>query len=117
MDERKRNWVRIALSVAELGIQEKKVVEADADGKIVCIGQHNGELFAFAQKCPHAGGYFKHGSIDASGNVICPLHRYKFCLKNGRNVTGEGYYLKHWPVEVREEGIFIGLDVSAWSLF
>ena len=107
----------MALSEAELRIAEKELIEVDAEGKVVCMGKHNGELFAFAQKCPHAGAAFKDGIIDASGNVLCPRHRYKFCLKNGRNVSGEGYYLKHWPVEVREEGVFIGLDVNAWSLF
>jgi 3-phenylpropionate/trans-cinnamate dioxygenase ferredoxin subunit len=31
-------------------------------------------------------------------------------MKNGRNVSGEGYYLKHWPVELRGDGVFVGLD-------
>ena len=117
MDFRKRNWVRVALSVEELGVEEKTVIEADADGKIVCIGKYDGALFAFAQKCPHAGAYFKEGIIDQAGNVLCPRHRYKFCVKNGRNVSGEGYYLKHWPVEVREEGVFVGLEEGGWKFF
>lgn len=117
MDLKKRNWVRLALSVEELAIPESGVVEVDADGKAVCIAQHGEQLFAFAPKCPHAGGLFKYGNVDTAGNVVCPLHRYKFCVKNGRNVTGEGYYLKHWPVDVREDGVYVGLDVSAWSLF
>jgi len=33
-------------------------------------------------------------------------------MKNGRNVSGEGYYLKHWPVEVREDGIYVGLEAN-----
>ncbi len=117
MDFKKRNWVKVALSVEELGIAEKKVIEADADGKTVCIGQYDGTLFAFAQKCPHAGAYFKEGIIDQAGNVLCPRHRYKFCVKNGRNVSGEGYYLKHWPVEVRDEGVFVGLEEGGWKFF
>jgi 3-phenylpropionate/trans-cinnamate dioxygenase ferredoxin subunit len=36
-------------------------------------------------------------------------------MKNGRNVTGEGYYLKHWPVEVRDDGVYVGLEKK--SLF
>jgi 3-phenylpropionate/trans-cinnamate dioxygenase ferredoxin subunit len=28
-------------------------------------------------------------------------------MKNGRNTTGEGYFLKTYPVEQRQEGIFI----------
>ena len=105
----------MADAVAELAFETNKIVEVHADGKTICLAQHNNELFAFAHKCPHAGGYFAQGYLDALGNVVCPIHRYKFCLKNGRNVSGEGYYLKHWPVEVRADGVYVGLE--ARSLF
>jgi nitrite reductase/ring-hydroxylating ferredoxin subunit len=103
-------WVKIAEDSSEIDFSANNIAEVTADGKPVCVGRYNGELFAFAPKCPHAGGFFIDGYIDALDNVVCPLHRYKFCLKNGRNVTGEGYYLKHRPVEVRPDGVFIGLE-------
>ena len=103
-------WVRIAASPEEIPFGPNNLAEVNADGKTICVGKHEGKIFAFAHKCPHAGGYFAGGYIDALGNVACPLHRYKFCLKNGRNVTGEGYYLKHWPVEMREDGVYVGLE-------
>jgi len=53
------------------------------------------------------------GEIDIQDNIVCPLHRYKFSLMNGRNVSGEGYYLKTYPVEVREDGVFVGIEDSA----
>jgi 3-phenylpropionate/trans-cinnamate dioxygenase ferredoxin subunit len=46
------------------------------------------------------------GFIDSLGNAVCPLHRYKFSLKNGRNATGEDY-LKTYPIEVNNEGVFV----------
>ena len=67
-------------------------------------------LFAFAYKCPHAGGMLAEGFIDALGNIVCPLHRYKYNMANGRNTSGEGYYLKHWPVQIKEDGIFVGVE-------
>ena len=114
----KHNWVKIAESMAEIAFAANNLAEVEADGKTICIGRHSDELFAFAAKCPHASGLLKDGFIDALGNVVCPLHRYKFCMKNGRNVSGEGYYLKHWPVELRSDGIYVGLDAkSFWGLF
>ena len=104
------NWVRIAESREELSFGQNNLAEVTADGKTICVARFKEELFAFAPKCPHASGFFVDGFIDALGNVVCPLHRYKFCLKNGRNVSGEGYYLKHWPVEIREDGVFVGLE-------
>ena len=110
----KFNWVRIAESEAEIPFGDNQLAEVMADEKRICIGKHKNELFAFAPKCPHASGFFVDGFIDALGNVVCPLHRYKFCLKNGRNVSGEGYYLKHWPVEIREDGVFVGLEAKSF---
>ena len=100
----------VAHSVADIPFNAAGLAEVDANGKTICIGQYKEELFAFAQKCPHASGPLSGGFIDALGNVVCPLHRYKFCMKNGRNVSGEGYYLKHWPVKVEADGVFAGLD-------
>jgi 3-phenylpropionate/trans-cinnamate dioxygenase ferredoxin subunit len=53
------------------------------------------------------------GFIDALGNIVCPLHRYKYNMENGRNVSGEGYYLKHWPVQIKEDGIFVGVEETS----
>jgi 3-phenylpropionate/trans-cinnamate dioxygenase ferredoxin subunit len=103
-------WIKIAGSIEEIDFGNNNLAEVDADGKKICLGRRDHEIFAFASKCPHAGGYLSEGYVDALGNVVCPIHRYKFCMKNGRNVSGEGYYLKHWPVEIREEGVFVGLE-------
>jgi nitrite reductase/ring-hydroxylating ferredoxin subunit len=49
------------------------------------------------------------GWIDPLGNVVCPLHRYKFNIINGRNTTGEGYYLKTYPLRIDENGVYVEL--------
>jgi 3-phenylpropionate/trans-cinnamate dioxygenase ferredoxin subunit len=108
------NWIKVAESLAEVPFGSNQLAEVTADEKQICIGRFKEELFAFAAKCPHASGYFVNGFIDVLGNVVCPLHRYKFCMKNGRNVSGEGYYLKHWPVQVREDGVYVGMDVKSF---
>lgn len=110
----KYKWVKVAESEKEIPFGANALAEVMADEKKICIGRYKTQLFAFPAKCPHASGLFIHGFIDALGNVVCPLHRYKFCMKTGRNVTGEGYYLKHWPVKTVEEGVFVGLDESHW---
>lgn len=110
MAEKELNWIKIADSVEEILFESNGIAEVMAGDKRICVAKTNEELFAFAYKCPHAGGFFVQGYVDPLGNVVCPVHRYKFCLKNGRNVSGEGYYLKHWPVEMREDGIYVGLE-------
>jgi 3-phenylpropionate/trans-cinnamate dioxygenase ferredoxin subunit len=57
------------------------------------------------------------GWLDPMGNIVCPLHRYRFDVSNGRNVSGEGYYLKTYPVEQRPDGLYVGFEEKSWFSF
>ena len=109
-----QTWYKIAESPAEINFSVNGLAEIEIKGKIICIAQHNNQLFACAQKCPHASGILADGYIDAVGNLVCPAHRYKFNIVNGRNVSGEGYYLKTFLIEQRENGVFVCLDDSVF---
>lgn len=109
------SWYKIAESREEIEFSPNGMAELEVSGKKICLGLHRDTLFACTQKCPHAGGILADGYLDASGNLVCPLHRYRFDPRNGRNVSGEGYFLKTFPVESREDGIFIG--IAGGSLF
>ena len=78
-------------------------------GKKITLGKFNEDVYAFAHKCPHASGIMADGFINAMGRVVCPLHRYQFSMENGRNTSGEGYYLKTYPVKIDNEVLFIGI--------
>lgn len=91
------------------------MVELEAGGKKFTLAKWNDQYFAFSSKCPHASGKMAGGYINPLGQVVCPLHRYSFDMNNGRNTSGEGYFLKTYPVELRNEGIFIGFKSN--SLF
>ena len=83
---------------------------AEIAGKTITLAQWNGRQFAFAKKCPHAGGVLANGYIDAQGCITCPLHHYKFNMENGRNVTGEGYYLKTYAVKIEAGDWWVALS-------
>ena len=100
-------FYKLAEHPNELDFGPNNIAVAEVNGKKICVGKHNDRFFAFAYKCPHAGGFLADGHIDALGNIVCPLHRYKYSMENGRNTSGEGYYLKHWKVEWRENGVFV----------
>lgn len=119
MTDKKYTWHKIADHINEIDFADNNIAVVSIKEKTICIGKHKDNVFAFAYKCPHAGGILSEGYIDALGNIVCPLHRYKYDIKSGRNVSGEGYYLKNWPVETREKGVFVGLEESTgfWNLF
>lgn len=107
-------WFKVAGSKKEIIWQQNNLTTAEAGGEKITLAKIGNDIYACAHKCPHAGGILADGFIDATGNIVCPLHRYKFNLVSGRNVSGEGYYLKVFAVEEREAGIFIGIEESHW---
>ncbi len=112
---KKIKWFRISADISELQFAGNNIAVTDCNGKTICIGKHGDQLFAFAYKCPHASGILANGFIDVMGKVVCPVHRYKFSLANGRNT--EGYLLKTYPIETREDGIYAGFEESGFSLW
>jgi len=106
----KFTWHKIAATIEELSFDDNGLLATEVDGKKITLGRWQHKITACAYKCPHAGGILADGFIDAAGNIVCPLHRYKFSLQNGRNVSGEGYYLKTYKVETREDGVYIGFE-------
>jgi nitrite reductase/ring-hydroxylating ferredoxin subunit len=117
--EKSLTWHKIADHVDELDFAENNIAVVEVNEKKMCVGRYKEKAFAFAYKCPHAGGMLAEGFIDALGNIVCPLHRYKYNMQNGRNVSGEGYYLKNWPVEIRQDGVYIGIVANRgfWDIF
>lgn len=112
---KKITFHKVANSVDEIDFGVNNLVQLIAGGKKVCLARHDDKLFACIAQCPHASGILADGFIDALGNIVCPLHRYKYDLKNGRNVSGEGYQLKTYPVELRVDGVYVGIE--SFSLF
>ena len=98
-------WYRIANSFQDIRLQENGIGVYEAGEKKICVARYNEEWFAFNYKCPHASGILADGYVDAIGNVVCPVHRYRFNLRTGRN--SEGYFLKVYLLEGREDGVYV----------
>ena len=105
----RNSWHKIAESISEIDFSANGLAMLEVAGKTITVGLHNNRFFACIQKCPHAGGILADGYIDAIGNLVCPVHRYKFDTQNGRNTGGEGYYLKIFALELREDGVFVNI--------
>lgn len=102
-----KQWYRIDEEL--IFPNENGIALIEVESKKICMTRIGDEWHAFAHKCPHASGRLDEGFIDALGNVVCPVHRYRFSVKNGRNTSGEGYYLKTYKLERRNNGLYIQL--------
>ncbi len=110
VNDKKYSWHKISNSLEEISFSPNGLAQVEVAGKTICVSRKEDQLLACIAKCPHAGGLLADGYIDPLGNIVCPLHRYKFSLQNGRNVSGEGYFLKTFPVEMRADGVFVGFE-------
>ena len=114
MSSTEMHWVLVTDAPLSLDWPDNQLLDLDVDGKKITLAKFKDGYFAFAQKCPHASGRMAQGYINPLGQVVCPLHRYAFDMKNGRNTTGEGYFLKTYPVELRPNGLFIGFKPNSF---
>ncbi len=114
MREKKYTWHKIAETIEELRFKKNSILQMAVGNKNICIIKTEKGISACAAKCPHAGGAMCEGALDKNENIICPVHRYTFNLNTGRDITGEGYYLKIYPVEIKDSGIFLGIEEAGF---
>jgi nitrite reductase/ring-hydroxylating ferredoxin subunit len=110
MKEFNYQWHKIADTENEIRMEENGIAVIEWEGKKLCLAKWSDRWFGFAYLCPHAGALLSKGYVDALGNVVCASHHYRFSLQHGRDSAGEGYHLRRWPVEKREDGIYIGME-------
>jgi ferredoxin-nitrite reductase len=68
-------------------IRPQEIAEGSAKllrskGEEMAVFKSNGRLYGIQNICPHEGGQLCNGWIEG-GEVVCPLHGYKFDLKTG----------------------------------
>ena len=101
-------WVKIADASSPLHFNKENICEVLVQGRRVCLAKVNGELVAFSGICPHAGAKLSDGYVDAKGQIVCPLHGFKFSLQTGKQSFGEPYLLKIFKIKEESEDVFVG---------
>jgi len=104
-------WFPVAIS--SLSVADVQLIRVK--GKRLVLVKSNDRFFAFTSKCPHAGADLSTGWCN-KGYLVCPVHRYSYNLENGRGATGQGDYLKRYPVKIDNNNILIGFE-KPWFKF
>ena len=95
---------------------EGQVVVRYVGGKKMCVVKTAKGIFAIEEKCPHNGFSLAQGKCTSDGEaIVCPLHRYAFDFNTGRARNGSGGAARVFPVEIREDGIYIGTEETEWG--
>ena len=100
-------WYRV-LDLDELGDGRVKMVTVER--KSLCMTHYEGQYGALDNRCPHQGGPLGEGSIE-NGLLRCPWHGWDYCPLTGK-APGFDDGVEAFPVEVREDGIYVSLEVE-----
>lgn len=101
-------WYRV-LDLDEL--PEGRVKSVTVGQMTLAVTHFEGVYSALDNKCPHQGGPLGEGSIE-NGLLRCPWHGWDFCPKSGRAPGGHDDGVPTYPVDVREDGIFVQLPAA-----
>ena len=90
-------------------VQDGGLVLVKVEGNAICLARHGQQLYAVRNRCPHAGGPLHQGWIDPEGNLVCPWHRFKFCLDKADTENADGYRLRSFTWRIVKDELQIGL--------
>lgn len=87
---------------------EGRVRSVVVDGRSVAISRCGGVLGALENRCPHQGGPLGEGSIE-QGWLRCPWHGYDYRPGTGEPPEGFADGVPAYDVDVRDDGVYVGL--------
>jgi pyruvate oxidase len=104
-DGRHISWYHVLADKDQL--KENRVMTVTAGHKQICLTHFEGTISALDNKCPHQGGPLGEGSIE-NGILRCPWHGWDYHPCTGK-APGFDDGVETYKVEVREDGIYVGL--------
>ena len=101
---------RAAIELDE--IWEGDLVTRKVDGIDVLFVNNKGELYAYRDKCPHAGTPLNQGLLE-DGVLTCPAHLWQFDLVNGGiGVNPKSCRLTRYAVKIEDGKVLVQIGAS-----
>jgi thiamine pyrophosphate-dependent acetolactate synthase large subunit-like protein/nitrite reductase/ring-hydroxylating ferredoxin subunit len=101
-------WHRV-LGADEL--PEGRVTTVTAGHLSIALTHVDGKYAALDNHCPHQGGPLGEGSIE-NGLLRCPWHGFDYCPLTGQSPGAFGDKVTTHAVELREDGIWVGVPAE-----
>jgi len=86
--------------VDEIPPRGSRVVRVDG-GALALFRTAEGEVFALADRCPHAGGPLSQGIVHGR-SVTCPLHNWVISLETGKALGADKGQVPTIPLSVAD---------------
>ncbi|MEX0813865.1 MAG: Rieske 2Fe-2S domain-containing protein [Chitinophagales bacterium] len=119
MSENDLKWEKLHLPelMSPAEIENGQLVQAECESKKYCLSKVNDNWYAIRDTCPHASASLSKGFMVKGQVVVCPLHRAKFDICSGKNISGEGYGMRSYPVKQEDDQLYLGLTDKNWYEF
>jgi thiamine pyrophosphate-dependent acetolactate synthase large subunit-like protein/nitrite reductase/ring-hydroxylating ferredoxin subunit len=109
VNDQNLNWHK-AVDVEVL--DEGEVAMCPVGLKTVALTKLDGRYGAIDNRCPHQGGPLGQGTLE-NDKIRCPWHGFDFDPFTGEAAGGPDFNVRTYPVEVREDGIYVGTPPPA----
>ncbi len=87
------------LAAADFPDRTSKAIEIE--GLRIAIARVGDSFYAVENRCTHMGVSLAEGPLSDGGEIVCPWHAAKFCVRSGEHRAGPGMCsLKTFPVRV-----------------
>ena len=87
-------------------LDEGRLMADLPDGEQVLVIEHEGALHALAAMCPHQFAPLIGGDIE-DGLLVCPLHGWRFGLRDGADPDNPYICVQTWPVGWDGDAIWV----------
>lgn len=78
------------------------------EGRSILVGRLHGQLFAYVDRCPHAGAPLRIGKRRGE-ELTCAWHGWTFNLLTGNAVPDPAYQLTRLPVKIEHDQVLVSL--------
>ena len=92
-----------ACPVNELPPGGRKLIKLN--GIDIALFNIGGTVFAIKNRCPHRSGPLIRGFIDDAGGIKCPMHGWRFDLRNGSSERPAQATV--YPVKVEDNTLYL----------
>lgn len=110
MSKKNLTWHKVLNHTSDLA--EGRVMTVTAGRTSICLAHFEGHMCALDNRCPHQGGPLGEGSIE-NGLLRCPWHGWDFHPCTGKPPGGYDDGIETFPVEVRQDGVYVGVPPQA----
>lgn len=89
-------------------LPEGKPQGREVEQVFIAFVREGNAVQALSARCPHAAGPLHRGWVE-EGELVCPLHRWRFRLSDGRCTTVRGNTIERFACEVRGETVWVAI--------